>query len=219
MKTKSKALLLALCAVLLVAASVLGTLAYLTSQDQVTNTFTVGSVSITLDEQDVDNDTNKADNLTYGEGESAVVRDKANSYKLLPGHSYTKDPVIHVDPTSENCYLFVKVVDEIADIEDAETVATQMANNGWAAVDGVANTYVYIGTAEGASVPLAVSGGSNITVFETFKIKGSVTNTELANYKDKTITVTAYAVQTDGFETETAANIWNTVFKAPAQQG
>jgi len=54
MKTKSKALLLALCAVLLVAASVLGTMAYLTSRAEVTNTFTVGSVSITLDEAPVD---------------------------------------------------------------------------------------------------------------------------------------------------------------------
>ena len=41
MKTRSKALLLTLCAVLLVAASVLGTMAYLTSTDEVTNTFTV----------------------------------------------------------------------------------------------------------------------------------------------------------------------------------
>ena len=212
MKTKSKALLLALCAVLLVAASVLGTMAYLTSQDQVTNTFSVGSVAITLDEKDVDNDSNTEDNVTV----EGVIRDKANSYKLLPGHSYTKDPIIHVDPTSENCYLFVKVVDEIADIEDAETVATQMANNGWAAVDGVANTYVYIGTDEGASVPLAVSGGSNITVFETFKIKGSVTNTELTKYKDKTITVTAYAVQMDGFEGKKAAEIWSTTFGTSA---
>lgn len=213
MKTKSKALLLALCAVLLVAASVLGTLAYLTSQAEVTNTFTVGSVTITLDEQNIDGKD------AEGEDNSGVIRDKANSYKLLPGHSYIKDPIIHVDPTSENCYLFVKVVDEIAVIEDAETVATQMANNGWAAVDGVANTYVYIGTDEGASVPLAVSGGSNIPVFATFKIKGSVTNTELANYKDKTITVTAYAVQMDGFEGKTAAEIWSTAFGTPVLQG
>ena len=50
MKTKSKALLLTLCAVLLVAASVMGTMAYLTSTDKVENTFTVGNVKITLDE-------------------------------------------------------------------------------------------------------------------------------------------------------------------------
>ena len=50
MKTRSKALLLTLCAVLLVTASVLGTMAFLTSTDEVKNTFTVGSVNIALDE-------------------------------------------------------------------------------------------------------------------------------------------------------------------------
>ena len=49
MKARSKALLLALCAVLLVAVSVLGTMAYLTSKTQViTNTFTVGDINIEL---------------------------------------------------------------------------------------------------------------------------------------------------------------------------
>lgn len=214
MKTKNKALLLSLCAVLLVAASVLGTMAYLTSQDAVTNTFSVGSVAITMDELDVDKDTNNGDNVTYGEGENAIVRDKANSYKLLPGHQYTKDPIIHVDPKSEDCYLFVKVVNEITAIEDATTVADQMKAKGWIPVEGAANIYVYVGT---TSDPLAVSANSNITVFESFKVKGSVTNETLAGYAGKTITVTAYAVQKDGFENETAANIWNTAFNASAQ--
>ena len=58
MKTKSNALLMTLCAVLLVAASVLGTMAYLTSTDEVENTFTVGNVKITLDESKVDQNGN-----------------------------------------------------------------------------------------------------------------------------------------------------------------
>lgn len=208
MKTKHKALLLSLCAVLLVTVSVLGTIAYLTSQSAVTNTFSVGSVTITLDEEDVDKDANQDDNVTI----NGVVRDKANSYKLLPGHLYDKDPIIHVDSTSEDCYLFVKVVDEIAAIEDTKTVADQMKEKGWIVVSGVDNVYVYVGTEENASKPLSVSAGSDITVFETFKIKGSVDNAELANYKDKTITVTAYAVQKDGFEQSDAETIWNTAF-------
>ena len=56
MKTTKKALLLTLCAVLLVAASVLGTMAYLTSTDEVQNTFTVGQVSIKLDEAKANTD-------------------------------------------------------------------------------------------------------------------------------------------------------------------
>lgn len=95
MKTKSKALLLTLCAVLLVAASVLGTMAYLTSTDTVTNTFTVGKVEIKLDETDVTNPTGP--------------RVQANSYKLMPGTTYTKDPTVTVLKGSEDSYVRMKV--------------------------------------------------------------------------------------------------------------
>ena len=95
MKTKSKALLLTLCAVLLVAASVLGTMAYLTSTDTVTNTFTVGKVEIKLDETDVTNPTGS--------------RVQANSYKLMPGTTYTKDPTVTVKAGSEEAYVRMKV--------------------------------------------------------------------------------------------------------------
>ncbi len=203
MKTKSKALILALCAVLLVTASVFGTMAYLTSTDKVENTFTVGSVAITLDEARVNTDGSLA---------APAGRVEENSYKLLPGHEYTKDPMIHVDPTSEDCYLFVKVENGIADIEKAgtTTVASQMTRNGWKYVDG--NVYVYVGTGAGANAPLEVSASANIHVFDNITIDGSVNGDTLANYKDKTITVTAYAVQKDGFEGKTAEAIWAAAF-------
>ena len=95
MKTKSKALLLTLCAVLLVAASVLGTMAYLTSTAKVENTFTVGKVEIKLDETDVTNPNGP--------------RVKANSYKLMPGTTYTKDPTVTVLKGSEDSYVRMKV--------------------------------------------------------------------------------------------------------------
>ena len=197
MKTKSKALLLTLCAVLLVTASMLGTMAYLTSTDEVKNTFTVGQVKITLDEAKVD-ENGKA--LT---GDNAE-RVKANSYKLLPGHTYTKDPIVHVNSTSENCYLFVKVANEIAEIEGETTVAAQMDAKGWVAVDGVTGVYVYTQS----NAPAVVAGGSNVTVFDNFTISGTVDNATLATYNNKTITVTAYAIQADGFEGKTASEIW-----------
>lgn len=100
MKTKSKALLLTLCAVLLVAASVLGTMAYLTSTDTVTNTFTVGKVEIKLDEAKV-----TADGIPV-EGAARVTE---NSYKLMPGNTYTKDPTVTVKAGSEASYVRMKV--------------------------------------------------------------------------------------------------------------
>ena len=197
MKTRSKALLLTLCAVLLVTASVLGTMAYLTSQDTVTNTFSVGSVAIKLDEAKANLD---------GSLVEGAARVKANSYKLLPGHTYNKDPIVHVDPTSENCYLFVKVANEITAIEGETTVAAQMTAKGWVAVDGVTGVYVYTQS----NAPAVVAGGSNVTVFDNFTISGTVDNATLATYNNKTITVTAYAIQADGFEGKTASDIWTT---------
>lgn len=100
MKTRSKALLLTLCAVLLVAASVMGTMAYLTSTDKVENTFTVGNVKITLDEAKVNTD---------GTPVEGADRVKANEYKLMPGHTYTKDPTVTVIKGSESSYIRLKV--------------------------------------------------------------------------------------------------------------
>lgn len=204
MKTKNKALLLALCAVSLVTASVLGTMAYLTDNKKVTNTFTVGSVAITLDEAKVNTDGSLVANAD---------RVKENSYKLLPGHEYTKDPIIHVDPTSEDCFLFVKVNNQIAAIEATDaTVASQMTMNGWKEVDGQTGVYVYVGTGAGANAPLAVSAQANIHVFEKLVIDGSVDSTKLNTCDGKTITVNAYAVQKDGFVGKSAAEIWTAAF-------
>lgn len=100
MKTRSKALLLTLCAVLLVAASVLGTMAYLTSTDEVNNTFTVGKVKINLDEAKVGLD---------GTPVEPAARVKNNEYKLMPGHTYTKDPTVTVEKGSESSYVRMKV--------------------------------------------------------------------------------------------------------------
>lgn len=100
MKTKSKALLLTLCAVLLIAASVLGTMAYLTSSAEVKNTFTVGKVEIKLDEAKV-----TADGIPV-EGAARVTE---NSYKLMPGNTYTKDPTVTVKAGSEASYVRMKV--------------------------------------------------------------------------------------------------------------
>lgn len=194
-RNRIKPLLTLCCALLLVAAGVFGTLAYLTDTDTVNNTFTVGNVKITLDEAKV---------TTDGTPVEGADRVKANEYHLLPGHTYTKDPIIHVDADSENCYLFVKVENKIADIEGTNTVAVQMARNGWVAVEGKSDVYAY--TVDNALT--AVEAGANVDVFETLTIGDSVTNNDLAKYANKTITVTAYAIQADGFDGKTAAEIW-----------
>lgn len=202
MKTKNKALLLTLCAVLLVAASVMGTMAYLTSRDAVVNTFSVGSISMSLDEQDVDNS-------TAGEND----RDKANAYHLLPGHTYVKDPIIHIDAASEDAWIFVKVENGISAYEaataegDYTNIADQIVANGWTALDGVAGVYYKEYTKNQAD--------KDLEVFANFKVADNAESVEgWANITADThkINVTGYAVQKDGFQTALAA--WNATFGA-----
>lgn len=104
-KTKTKALLMSLCAVLLVAASVLGTMAYLTDSKDVKNTFTVGNVAIKLDEAKVD----EMGNLVKNQDGTLADRVTQNEYKLLPNHTYTKDPTVTVLKPSVESYVRMKV--------------------------------------------------------------------------------------------------------------
>ena len=200
MKAK-KVLALVLCAALLVAGSVAATLAYLTSKTEVvTNTFTVGSLSITLDEAKV---------TEYGVAVPGENRVMANAYKLIPGHNYLKDPTVHVAKGSEECYVFVKVENGIAAIEaEDNTIAAQMAANGWKQliVDGVAVTDVYYyGNDEGAIKVDARQAAVDRPVFASFTV---ATGADVSGYGNAAIKVTAYAAQADGL-TVTAA--WNAV--------
>lgn len=127
MKTRRNALLLSFCAVLLVVASVFGTVAYMTSKDEVKNTFTVGKVAINLDEAKVTED---------GKPVEGADRVKENSYKLVPGLTYTKDPMVTVLDGSEASYVRMKVtfnnaqtiIDMCTDPEFAEDGPTGVEN-------------------------------------------------------------------------------------------
>ncbi len=217
MKTKTKVLLTLCCAVLLVAASVMGTLAWLTSSTTVTNTFSVGKVVITMDELE----TNTAGTPT------GTTRVQGNEYKLLPGHEYTKDPIIHVDAASEDCYLFVTVDNQISAIEDSSnTVESQMVKHGWKKVSETGNVWYYCGTDKDGNVKAdiaIVSKSTNVPVFDKFKVAGDGVTNDILNgyqtadgetvpgYANKQIVVTAYAIQADGMSGKTVAELWNMV--------
>lgn len=204
MKTTKKALLLALCAVLLVVSTVFATMAYLTAQtDVVRNTFTVGKVSIVLNEAPV---------TPYGEvkeGEDRVIK---NTYKLIPGHEYVKDPTVYVDAASERCYVFVEVVNNISDIEDLTakggSISGQMSKLGWVQIQGTKIWYY------NAAVDPSVDTDLELEVFETFTLKGDadISSYDSDTNPDSFISIKAYAVQADGFKDAEAA--WNATFGA-----
>lgn len=207
---KTKAILMALCAVLLVAASVMGTLAYLTSTDEVVNTFTVGNVEIKLDEAKVDGN-GKA--LT---GESAE-RVAGNEYHLLPGHTYDKDPMVTVLKGSEKCYVKMTVT-----FTKAAELDAIFAPNG-AAMTSIfagydATNWIDKGNTENTAAntrtyefwykePVAALNGDVEldALFDQIVVPGTITNAQLDSIKGMTITVNAYAIQADGFTDATDA--------------
>lgn len=187
-----KTLTVLLALVLVIAMSVAGTMAYLTSTTgPVTNTFTVGKVEITLDESKVD---------MYGVVDpDADGRVTENSYRLIPGKNYKKDPVVHFQPDSEASWLFVKVENGIETYEaDTKTIASQITANGWTkltGVTGVDNVYYQ-------QVPANFTDAAvDYKVFQEFTIAD---NADASG--TPTVTVTAYAIQAEGFTTP--ADAW-----------
>lgn len=195
MRNKKRILALMMAAVLLVGATIMGTMAYLTSTDEVTNTFTVGSIAITLDEAKV----NENGDAITGEGAARV---KENDYKLLPGKEYDKDPTVHVTAKSEPSWLFVKVENGLADIEAGTTIAQQIEANHWTALSDATGVY-YKACAN-------IEVAQDFVVFENFTIDGDIANAALAQYATAQIKITAYAVQKEGFSTADAA--WEATF-------
>lgn len=134
---------IAICAIALVIGSIAGTVAYLSVRVSVTNTFTHGEVTITMDERRVNKDGTPA-------SDSLTDRNSGNEYMLMPGTTFTKDPIIHIDPKSQEMYLFLKVDNGIAGLamtdedkavinakrvaegkEPVSTIHEQLIANGW----------------------------------------------------------------------------------------
>ena len=205
---KFKALLVVACALLLVAASVFGTMAYLTSTDTVTNTFTVGKVAIKLDEAKVNPDGSLVENAD---------RVKANSYKLLPGHTYNKDPMVTVLSGSEASYIKMTVTFSKASALDAifAPAGAELTSifNGYDAAnwiykgntkDATADTrtyeFWYKETVGAPTADVALDA-----LFDSITVPGEITKEQLATIEGMTITVNAYAIQADGFANANAA--------------
>ena len=210
-----KVLLTVCCTALLVCVTIGATVAYLTSTDTVTNTFTVGNVKIKLDEAKV-NDAGKPVN------DAGTVVDVANAprvaentYKLMPGHTYTKDPTVTVEAKSEECYVRVLVtINEQKDLDKVfdpgialNTVLTGSSAN-WEyvkdSVDLTKNTRTYELRYKN-TIAASDTDTKLDPVFQNVVMPGDLTNDDLKAIEGLKITVVAQAIQADGFLTADAA--------------
>lgn len=234
MRTRRKALLLTMCAALLVAGSIIGTVAYLTDSAEVKNTFTVGKVGLTLDEAKVNEagqPLDKDDKVVAREDAdrwTPTTSDPTQKYHLLPGHEYTKDPTVTVTADSEDAYVrmlatitYQAAADKVLkpawlDINDAwKMVGTKpiktekTVDEETGEVVTIARTYEfrYWDTANDTDKIVPHSDTATVlpALFTTLTIPGELANAEIATLEGMEIKVVAHAIQSSGFADAGAA--------------
>ena len=187
-----KKILAAGLAVCMAAIMVTGmTLAYFTDSAEKENTFTVGKVDIELTEPNWDADLNNKD--------------------LIPGKTIPKDPTITVASDSETAYTFMKVQlsKDFMDLMSAYAAAENITDPSALIEDWFTTTakpkVMYMDLDEGYVILGVLSpktAGESVTYFDEVKVPSGVKQEMIKANGDYTITVTAYAIQAEGFYNE-----------------
>lgn len=172
--TRNRILLTAIAALLLVAVTVGGTLAWLQANtDPVTNTFTPTTIGVVLEE--------------------TLPAEK--TAKMIPGQDIDKDPEVTVTAPDTEAWVFI-VVEESENFDD---YLTYTVDAGWTPYD-TANTarqegVYYKNVPQGTTADIQILTGDKVTVLE------GVTKEAMAQLTSETypkLTFAAYTVQKDG---------------------
>lgn len=197
---KKKITAIFLCVALVAIAIVGASLAYFTDTKTATNTFTMGNVQIKLDETNVNDPT--GDRVTE------------NTYNTYPGAVVTKDPIVHNTgsnaayiratvkvegwvTTCKNCYKFEGA--DYANTLERYLVAEGALGDGWSVVSAKPNGNDVTFTLMYAHKLAA--GTETAPMFRQVQVPTGLENGQTLG----TITVTAQAIQADGFDTWDAA--------------
>ena len=190
---KKKIFLSALAVVLAAMIAAAGTIAWLSTRSEtVKNTFTVGDINITLDEAKVGED---------GKALAPETRVKANSYDLIPGNTYDKDPTVTVLANSEDCWLFVKI-EELNN--DKGYLTYELNLDGWTKLTGETDVWYREVSFSTSNQSYKLLKNDQISVNQD-----TVDKAAAAAFKENPDTIpslsfTAYAVQQDNLTVEAA---------------
>lgn len=157
-----------------------GTVAWLVAKsEQVTNTFTVGNIQIKLDE-------------TTG-----------TTYKVIPGGSVAKDPKVTVLKSSEKCYVYVSIENNL--VIDGKIVGVpNIVASDWIKVGEKDNEVLYrykeVVDAMNADVILPVF--TQVAYADT-----GITSENIKTLEGKTIVMNAYAHQSENIANVGVADV------------
>ena len=141
--------------------------------------------------------------FTVGNVNITLAETTGDSYKMVPSTPIHKDPKVTVKADSEACWLFVKVVKS----DNFDDFMTYDMATGWTKLE------------EGVFYRQVAASGTNqdfaVLANDTVSVKSDVTKAMMDGLTDATrptLTFTAYACQTAGFE-DNAAGAWAEVNK------
>lgn len=175
-----RALVALVAVVLLIGCAAGGTVAWLVSEPAaIVNTFTIGDIKASLAETTKD-------------------------YHIVPGVDIAKDPVATVLKNSEDCYLFVKIVEEnwpdFRETDGTTRKVDYVVADVWTPLEGEQGVYYH-----------EVSKSADKQAFHILKddrvtVSSSLTKDELTKVTNQPkLTFTVYAVQKSGVDTPAAA--------------
>lgn len=200
-----KVMSLVLAFVLVVGASVAGTLAWLTAKTPtVTNTFTSAELfddpdkQFTLWEHKAKDD--NGDGVYTLDNSTKVT---SNSYSILPGVNIPKNPTVDVEGLEEHAYLYIKVT---STLPTGLTYSIDSAN--WTALSGYNGVYVYSGSNAENNIVKATNAAPQ--TFTATILTGNqivVADNYSGTSDDITLSFDAYMVQATG-NGDSAADAW-----------
>lgn len=183
---KLKKRIFTVCLIALVAAvSVGSTYSWLSMKSNtVVNTFAGGTISLSVDETEVD---------AYGNptGDGSNRTQTGNSYKFVAGSVMTKDPTVTVLAGSEECYVYMCVQNELSsdlfeiDYSDEWTLVKSSD-------DETIKVYRYNNTVDASNSDVKLP-----SLFTTITVSDELTPTDVENIGTAKLDITSYAVQTE----------------------
>lgn len=192
MRKSRKLLITALLLTVIAVTAIVPTLSWLSSKSQpVVNTFAGGAITIQIDEAPVNPAGKKIDG----------ARVSNNTYKYTAGAVLDKDPTPKVIKGSDACYVFVCVDNQLTD-----KFTMNYNTDSWkkVATDGAKTLYAYSSTVDASAADADVVLAP---VFTTVTVSTDLTAEDVTALGEKTVSVTAYAVQTASLTSKAAIDL------------
>ena len=182
---KKKILALTLVFALALALGIGGTLAWLTAESsQVVNTFTVGKITLTLSENGSEYDT--------------VDQQYKQDFKILPGATDDKEPVLTVKKGSEKCYVYALVTNNVK-LNGTIVATPNIDTNQWIKVGEDADNNKVLYRYHQVVDVLTANEDASLSVFSQVTYSDTITQSadDLAALNNTTITVQGFAHQSE----------------------